>query len=73
MELALLGIATAFNFIVLKMKIESKRYGDATLDIIAILILSFIFGGTLGGMMIAMVASAVISLYLYFYPPRISV
>lgn len=70
MEYIALGIATAFNFIVLKLKIESGRYSDVILDIFAIVVLMLIFGGTLGGMIISMVASAIISLYLLVYPPR---
>jgi hypothetical protein len=70
MDALIIGIATAFNFIIIKWKIEKTRYGDAILDISSILTLAYIFGGTLGGMMVAMIASVIISLYLYKYPPN---
>jgi len=65
----ILGLVTAFNFLILKYKIERSRYIDALYDLVAILILSSIFAGTLGGMIIAMTASLVISLYLLKFPP----
>jgi len=57
-EALVIGIATAFNFIIIKWKLEHKRFADAGLDIFIILVLSVIFSGTLGGMIVAMVASA---------------
>jgi hypothetical protein len=69
-EALIIGIATAFNFIVIKWKLEHKRYEDATFDILIIFLLSVIFGGTLGGMIVAMVASAIISLYFLVSPPK---
>ena len=69
MEILIIAIATALNLIVLKWKAERERYGDLFLDISALIALNWMFGGTLGGMMIAMMASAMISTYLFFSPP----
>lgn len=66
----IMGLATAFNFLVLKHKLEHKRYADVAYDAAALLTLTLIFGGTLGGMTIAMVAGLVISIYLYYMPPK---
>lgn len=71
MEALILGIATAFNFIVIKLKFERGRLADATLDLITILLLAGMFGGTVTGMMIAMIASVIISLYLFYNPPKL--
>ena len=71
MEFLIIGVFTAFNFIVLKIKLERRRYGDFTLDLLAIVILIGAFGQTLGGMIIAMVASLIISTYLLYNPPKI--
>lgn len=60
----LIGIVTAFNFIILKWKFENKRYGDMALDLLSLVVLSAIFGNTILGMLIAMVSSCAISLYL---------
>lgn len=71
MEYALLGLFTSFNFIVLKVKLEHGRVLDFIFDIGSFIILSAIFGGTLGGMAIAMIASFIISLTLFVFPPKI--
>lgn len=67
----ILGVVTAFNFLIVKYKVEHNRYGDATYDILAIVALNYFFAGTLGGMVIAMTASLIISLYLLRFPPRV--
>lgn len=65
-----IGVATFFNFIILKWKFERKRYADLAFDIVTLVIISNLFGGTLGGMVVAMIASAFISIYLIFFPPK---
>jgi hypothetical protein len=70
MEALLIGLATAFNFLILKTKIEKSRYQDAIFDAIVLLLLSIMFGGTLGGMVIATIGSAIVSLSLLISPPK---
>lgn len=72
MEFIVIGIISAFNLIIIKVKVSKGRYADACLDILAMLILAGMFGGTMGGMIIAMVASLIISIYLLKYPPGFS-
>lgn len=69
-ELIVIGIATAFNFIILKWKFEHERYGDAVLDIGVFFALNWMFGGTMSGMAVAMLASMIVSLYLLGNPPK---
>ena len=64
----LVGVVTAFNFIILKWKFNQGRYGDMALDVISLVILSALFGNTVLGILIAMVASMGISLYLLVFP-----
>ena len=70
MELLIMGIATFFNFIILKWKFEKERYADLAFDIATLVTLSWLFSGTVSGMIIAMIASALISLYLIAFPPK---
>lgn len=70
MEFIIIGIATAFNLIVIKMKLEAGRFGDAVLDIFFNIILNIIFGGTYSGMVVASITSVLTSIYLYFNPPK---
>lgn len=71
MEFTLIGIATAFNLIIIKVKYELKRYSDATLDFVILAILSFIFGNSFGGLVVATITSAIFSIYLLLYPPKL--
>ena len=65
----IMGLAAAFNVLIILKKIRLKRYEDAIIDAGILALLSWVFGGTLGGMMIATVASAVVSLSLLVTPP----
>jgi len=71
MELIIIGLVTAANFLILKIKAEQNRWADLTFDIVVLSILSFLFSGTLGGLTIAMISSFTVSVYLYFYPPNL--
>jgi hypothetical protein len=71
MELGIIGVVVAFNFLVIYAKIRHSRYLDAGLDFILLSVLSVLFGGSYSGLVVATVASAIISLYLLVKPPKI--
>ena len=71
MELLVIGIVTAANVLILKIKLEQNRWADLLFDISVLIFLSLLFFGTLGGLIIAMVSSFIVSVYLYYYPPKI--
>ena len=66
----IMGIAVAINVIVIKFKIDRERYSDAFLDATILVALGFVFMGTITGLQIATVASSLVSLYLWFSPPK---
>ena len=68
---AIMGLATAFNILIIFKKIEMKRHQDAFFDASLLVILTIVFGGSLGGMMVATVASAIISFYFLFNEPKL--
>ena len=70
MEALLIGLAVAFNFLIIKVKIEKGRYQDAAFDAASLALLSIMFAGSMGGMIIATVGSAIISLSLLISPPK---
>ena len=72
MELLLIGVVAAFNMLIVKYKLERKRYEDALLDVSLMAVLAYLFSGTYAGMVVAMVASMSISLFLLFSPPKFS-
>lgn len=70
MEYLIIGIAVAFNMLVIKYKFEKGRFADAILDFSLLTVLSFLFMGSYAGLVVSTVASAIISIYLYFVPPK---
>lgn len=74
MTLALvMGVVTFLNLWVLKYKFEKGRTDDLIMDIAAIIVLQYWFGGTLTGMLVAMTASLCMSIYLWFCPPKFKI
>lgn len=71
MELIIIGLVTAANFLLLKIKAEKNRWADLAFDVAILSFLSFLFSGTIKGLIIAMIASFVVSVYLYFFPPNL--
>ena len=65
------GLATAFNFIIILHKLRKGRIADSIIDIATAGIMGGLFVGTLTGMSIAMVASMMVSIYLWFCPIEI--
>ena len=63
-----LGLAVAFNFIVILRKWKLKRYFDATMDCSILAIICFLFAGTFSALVTGTLASAVVSIWLYFNP-----
>lgn len=70
MEFLIIGLATAFNILVIKIKLERLRYEDAAFDAILLILLSLVFGGTYAGMVVATISSAIISVYFMASPPK---
>ena len=64
-----MSIAGFINFVMLKTKLDQKRYADFSLDFLVMVVLAFLFFGTLSGMAIALTTSSLFSIWLYFYPP----
>lgn len=72
MEFIITGIAVAFNLLVIKWKYEKHRYGDATLDAACLFIVTTVFSGTYSALVVGTIASAIISVYLYIFPPKVN-
>ena len=70
--IVVLAFAMVANFIIVKIKLEKKRYLDAIFDIGVFAVLAFIFFGTMGGMVLSGVASFIYSIYSWFSPPKMN-
>ena len=51
------------------MKVNRKRYSDAILDGGILALVGFVFKSTVSGLLIGVIASSIVSLYLFFSPP----
>lgn len=70
MEFLVLGVVVAVNFIIVKMKLDRKRWEDAIFDLITLCILLGVFSGSYAGLIVSSVASLCISLYFFASPPE---
>ena len=66
-----IGCAVAFNMLVIKVKFERARWADGSLDLFLLALLSFLFMGSYAGLVVSTIASAIISVYLYIFPPKL--
>lgn len=71
MELILVAIAVVMNVVFIKWKYSKGRYADATLDLALMLGIMFLFHGSFSALAVGTIASAMISIYLFFSPPKI--
>jgi Mn2+/Fe2+ NRAMP family transporter len=69
MEFLVLGIVVAVNFIIVKMKLDRKRWEDALFDVMILLIIMALFSGSYAGLVVGSVASLFISLFFFASPP----
>ena len=73
MEFLLVGLAVFFNIAFIKWKFDKSGYADATLDLTLLVIVMLLFSGSYGALVVGTVASAFISLFLYFSPPKFNI
>jgi hypothetical protein len=70
MEFMIIGFAVFFNIAVIKWKLDRERYADGITDIVLLVLVSILFSGSYGALVVGTVASALVSIYLFFSPPR---
>lgn len=66
MEFVLIGITVFFNIAFIKWKFDKERYSDAFLDITLLVLVMILFSGSYGALVVGTIASALVSIYLYF-------
>lgn len=64
------GIAVAFNIVIIKIKFERHRNEDAIFDSILLAVITLIFSGSFGALVVGTTASAFLSLYFLASPPK---
>lgn len=64
----MIGLAVAFNFVVIIRKYRLHRYFDAFIDMTILAIICVLFCGTFSALVTGTIASMFVSFYLYFNP-----
>ena len=70
LTLLVVGIAVAFNLLVIKVKYDKARYADALLDLSLLVLITVFFNGSFNALVTGTIASAIISIYLFFSPTK---
>ena len=68
--ISIIGVAVAFNVIIILWKFNHNRIFDGLLDSTLLILVAMLFKGTVSGLIIGTIASAIISLYLLAFPPK---
>ena len=66
----ILGIVTSINILAIYSKLNYGRTYDALLDAAILILLAYVFSGTISGLAIGTISSAFISLFLFWKPPN---
>ena len=69
MEFIVIRLAVAFNCIIIKEKFQRGRTEDGTFDLILLVVITLVFSGTYGALVVGTIASAFISIYFMASPP----
>lgn len=70
MEYLIIGLAVAFNLLIVLWKFQKGRILDAIIDGSLLVLVAMVFSGTYGALVVGTVGSAVVSLYLLVNPPK---
>lgn len=71
MEFIIIGIAVFFNIAVIKWKFDRERYADAFVDFGCLIVVALLFSGSYAALVVGTIASALVSIYLFFSPPKL--
>ncbi len=63
------AISTLLNVVFIKIKVDKKRYLDASVDLGLLILVFIVFKGSFGALATGTVSSMLISIYLWFSPP----
>ena len=69
----IIGLAVSFNVIIIMWKFGKGRFLDSVIDGTCLILVTIVFSGTYGALVVGTVASAVISIYLLIKQPTLGV
>lgn len=68
----IVGLAVAFNIVIVIWKIRNDRIADGILDGFLLILVSIVFSGSQGALIIGTIGSLIVSLYLLRDPVRLA-
>jgi len=71
MLIILAGIAVFINLLLLFSKLKCGLYFSFLIDILALVVTTFVFAGTYSGMAVGFIGNALFSLYLLYEPIKL--
>ena len=71
--LIIVSISVLLNIAFIKFKIERERYLDATIDSSLLILVMVVFSGSFSALVVGTISSMMISIYLWFSPPKVKV
>lgn len=72
MEIIAIGIAVAFNILIVLWKYQHGRILDATVDGTLLVLVAIVFSGSTAALIIGTIGSAIVSIYLLFSPIKLA-
>jgi len=72
MELLIIAVAVFLNIAFIKWKFDKQRYADVSVDLVLLIGVMWLFSGSFGALVVGTIASALVSIFLYFSPPKVS-
>ncbi len=70
--LIIVSISVLLNIAFIKFKFEKKRYMDGIVDSTLLVLVMVLFSGSFSALTVGTMSSMMISVYLWFSPPKIS-
>lgn len=68
MELVIIGIAVAFNLLIVLRKFQAGQYLNALIDGSLLALVAMFFSVSTAALIIGTIGSLIVSIYLIFYP-----
>ena len=69
----ILAVILAVDLLFVFYKLKHQGFFPAFIDLMLLVVINAVMGGSLGGEIIGTVAAFIISVYLWFYPPVFTV
>lgn len=71
MEFLIIGIVVAANIVFIFIKFDKGRHSEAVIDLSLLVLVTVVFSGSYGALVVGTIASLLVSIYLFAKPPTL--